>query len=69
MRKFTIIEAGELMRISRASVYRELSSGRLKAVKVGKRTLITEEAITAWNAALPAASFKAVAGRGSAGVR
>jgi hypothetical protein len=33
--------------------YRELASGRLKARKIGSRTVITPEAEAAWRAALP----------------
>jgi len=34
--------------VSRSTIYRELNAGRLKAVKVGRRTLLAEEDIDAW---------------------
>jgi hypothetical protein len=39
--------------ISRAQVYKELNCGRLKGLKCGSRTLITERAEREWQDALP----------------
>jgi excisionase family DNA binding protein len=41
--------------IGRTTVYEEIRSGRLKAVKVGRRTLVPEEAGKDWLRSLPAA--------------
>ena len=38
--------------ISRAQIYVEIKSGRLRIFKVGKRTLISRESATAWREAL-----------------
>lgn len=40
--------------ISRTTLYEEIASGRLRAVKCGKRTLIPADGIKAWLAGLPA---------------
>jgi excisionase family DNA binding protein len=39
--------------IGRSTVYEEIKKGRLRAVKVGRRTLITDEDERAWLASLP----------------
>jgi excisionase family DNA binding protein len=39
--------------LSRSSLYREFASGRIKALKVGKRTLIPTAEAQRWMAALP----------------
>ena len=41
--------------IGRTTFYRELKSGRLRAVRVGKRVLITADAAEEWLKNLPAA--------------
>jgi excisionase family DNA binding protein len=41
--------------IGRSTVYLEIKSGRLKIVKVGKRTLIRNSDAETWRAALQAA--------------
>jgi excisionase family DNA binding protein len=41
--------------IGRTKVYEEIRSGRLEAVKVGRRTLITEQAGQEWLRSLPKA--------------
>jgi hypothetical protein len=40
--------------ISIPTVFRELAAGRLKAKKIGRRTVITEQDEKAWIDALPA---------------
>lgn len=40
--------------IGRTKAYEEINSGRLKARKVGKRTLVTEADAQAWLDSLPA---------------
>ena len=50
---YTVAECCRLNSISRATLYRLLTSGKLSAVKVGVRTLITAESIRAWRAELP----------------
>lgn len=39
--------------IGRTTAYQEIAAGRLRAVKVGRRTLITRDAAEAWLASLP----------------
>ena len=39
--------------IGRTNAYQEIAAGRLRAVKVGRRTLIPHDAAEAWLAALP----------------
>ncbi|MET4493484.1 helix-turn-helix domain-containing protein [Bradyrhizobium sp. LA7.1] len=39
--------------VSRATVYREIASGRLEARKVGRKTVILKAAERAWLNALP----------------
>lgn len=46
-------EAGRLLGISRAAVYRLLASGDLSARKAGRRTLVPVESIRAYAASLP----------------
>lgn len=45
--------------ISRTQAYREITSGRLIASKVGKRTVITAENAANWRASLPVFERKA----------
>jgi excisionase family DNA binding protein len=47
------------LQISRATVNRLLSQGRLQAVKVGAKTLVTSASIDAFWASLPPAKFRA----------
>jgi excisionase family DNA binding protein len=50
---FSITTFCERNDVGRSTVYEEIKSGRLRAVKVGRRTLIREEDERAWLAALP----------------
>ena len=52
-RAFSINEFCRRYGIGRTNAYEEIAAGRLRAVKVGRRTLITLEAAEAWLAALP----------------
>ena len=52
-RAFPIDEFCKRYSVGRTSAYAEIGSGRLRAVKVGRRTLITEADAEAWLAALP----------------
>jgi excisionase family DNA binding protein len=47
------------LNVSRATVNRLLASDRLRAVKVGSKTLVTTESIDAFWRSLPAATFRA----------
>jgi excisionase family DNA binding protein len=53
---FSPEEAAERLSICRSRVYTEIKSGRLQAKKFGARTLVTDEALKAWIAALPSLS-------------
>jgi hypothetical protein len=57
----TIPEFALKSRISRAQVYKEIAAGRLMAVKVGTRTIITKEAGEDWRRALPKMQSSAAA--------
>ena len=46
-------EAAEALGISRAKLYEELASGRLRSVKSGKRRLIPVGALDEWLTDLP----------------
>lgn len=45
---YDILTFCELFGIGRTLAYREIKEGRLKIVKVGRRTLITAEAAKQW---------------------
>ena len=49
----TLKEFASVYSISRASIYREVTAGRLRFVKIGKRSLIDTEDAEQWRAALP----------------
>ena len=44
-------------RVSRSKLYDEISTGRLRAVKIGRRTVILASDAAEWLAALPAAKI------------
>jgi excisionase family DNA binding protein len=52
-RAFPIREFCVRYGIGRTHAYQQIAAGRLRAVKVGRRTLITNDAAEAWLAALP----------------
>jgi excisionase family DNA binding protein len=52
-RAFSIPEFCLLYGVCRTTVYEEIRAGRLRAVKVGRRTLILVDDAEAWLAALP----------------
>jgi excisionase family DNA binding protein len=52
-RVFSIREFCHRYGIGRTHTYQEIAEGRLRALKVGRRTLITHEAAETWLAALP----------------
>ena len=54
-----IAEFGAEFGLSRSTTNRLLAAGQLQALKVGRRTLITEESIDNYIASLPAATFRA----------
>jgi hypothetical protein len=55
--------------ISRAQAFKEISSGRLIARKVGSRTIITHEDAAKWRSSLPKAAAKKAATKKAAGTR
>jgi len=55
---YTIKAVCEARGISRAYVYILLGAGKLKAVKDGRRTIITADSFDAYFGALPAAEFR-----------
>jgi excisionase family DNA binding protein len=52
-RAFSVTEFCGRYGIGRTNAYQEISAGRLRALKVGRRTLITQEAAETWLASLP----------------
>jgi excisionase family DNA binding protein len=53
---YSIHEFAQAVGIGRTQVFQEIKTGRLRAAKVGRRTIITAEAMTAWLASLNAAT-------------
>ena len=45
---FSIPRLLDIADISRTRLYEEINAGRLRIVKVGRRTLITQAALKAW---------------------
>ena len=50
---FSPDEAADLAGVGRTFIFSEIKNGRLEAVKAGSRTLITQDAMTAWLKSLP----------------
>jgi excisionase family DNA binding protein len=50
----TIPEACAMIRIGRTKFYQLLNAGEIKAVKIGKKTLVPQSAILQWIEELPA---------------
>jgi excisionase family DNA binding protein len=50
----SIIEAARTASVGRNSIYEALASGKLKARKMGRRTIILDGDLRAWLASLPA---------------
>lgn len=42
-RNFTAAEASAYLRLSRSSIYKLISAGQLRPIKIGRRTLFTRE--------------------------
>ena len=51
---YSIEAAAKASHTGRTSLYAEIKAGRLRAIKLGKRTLVTAEALAEWLNALPA---------------
>ncbi len=52
-RAFSVTQFCRGYGIGRTNAYAEIAAGRLRAVKLGRRTLISVDAAEAWLAALP----------------
>lgn len=50
---YSIPEACAAASIGRSALYEEIKSGRLRAVKSGRRTLITADSLRSWVENLP----------------
>lgn len=57
----TLREFAEEFRISRATIYRQLRAGELRAVKFGARTLIPVEIVKEWRESRP--EYRPLVGR------
>ena len=55
---YSIPDAVKLTGFSRSVIYQEIGSGRLRAVKRGRRTAILADDLQAWLAALPSVNAK-----------
>lgn len=53
-RMYTVSEAAQILRIGKTLAYKELANGNLKAVKLRKKTFITQEEIIRYLGTLPA---------------
>lgn len=62
-RAFSIPEFCGRYGIGRTNAYQEIATGRLRAVKVGRRTLITQGDAEAWLASLPELNRKVARSR------
>ena len=60
-RAMSLAEFCELYGPSRTRTYEEIKRGRLRAIKCGKRTLVTEDDAEAWLRSLPPAAGMAAA--------
>lgn len=65
MQNYTIDETSKIIRVGRTRLYEEINNGRLKAFKVGKRTLISDASIQDWLANLPFYPTKYQGGNGN----
>ncbi|MBL8642110.1 MAG: helix-turn-helix domain-containing protein [Alphaproteobacteria bacterium] len=54
----TIPEACAMIRVGRTKFYQLLNAGEIKAVKIGKKTLILETSIHEWIFSLPSYKIK-----------
>ena len=59
----SVPDACAMVGIGRTKLYALLAEGQITARKAGTRTLIERASLTAWAAALPAATFRAPAPR------
>lgn len=50
---FTISDFVKQFRVSRTALYRLFSAGQLRAIKVGRRTMILQADVERWLASLP----------------
>lgn len=58
---FDIVNAARIMGVGRSTVFAEIAEGRLEARKVGRKTLVTRNAIQAWLDGLPVRSIRRAA--------
>ena len=54
----TIPQAIELTNICRSLIYQQIKLGNLRVTKLGKKTLVTDEALREWVAGLEATTQK-----------
>jgi excisionase family DNA binding protein len=54
LKSHTISETSRISGASRTTIYQQISAGRLKAKKIGRRTIILSTDLSEWLASLPA---------------
>lgn len=54
MKNYSVEEALSIMGIGKTHFYAQVRAGKIRCVKSGRRTLVSEQAIQEWLAALPA---------------
>ncbi|MBL26619.1 MAG: hypothetical protein CMM50_03580 [Rhodospirillaceae bacterium] len=45
---YSVVEAAELVGLSRSSLYEQIAAGQLRVVKVGRRTVVPADELRAW---------------------
>ena len=50
---FTVVQAAQVAGVGRSTLYQALAAGKLRARKLGRRTLILEHELRAWLEELP----------------
>lgn len=63
----TVHDAAKIAGVGRSTIYEELAAGRLAAKKLGRRTIITKQALLDWMESLP--DYKSVAAASVGGGR
>ncbi len=60
MKNYTLNEFSKVKNIGKTTLYKEINAGRLKAFKIGKKTLIPESSAEEWQSNLIAYPVKKI---------